>query len=86
MADPDVLLLVEPTSAVDAHTESRIGERLGAGRTGRATVVFTTSPILLDHTDHVCYVEGATVVAEGTHEELLRTEPRYRYVVTRDVE
>jgi ABC-type multidrug transport system fused ATPase/permease subunit len=86
MADPDVLLLVEPTSAVDAHTESRIGERIGAGRTGQATVVFTTSPILLDHTDHVSYVEDGTVVAEGTHEELLRTDARYRYVVTRDVE
>jgi len=86
MADPDVLLLVEPTSAVDAHTESRVGERIGAGRTGRATVVFTTSPILLDHTDRVSFVEDGTVVAEGTHEELLRTEPRYRYVVTRDVD
>lgn len=57
VTDPDTLVLVEPTSALDAHTESRIAERLGAHRRGRSTVVFTTSPILLDRADHVILVE-----------------------------
>lgn len=44
---PKVLLLVEPTSAVDAHTESIIAERLHRARAGRTTVVAGTLPLLL---------------------------------------
>ncbi|SFP76173.1 ABC-type multidrug transport system, ATPase and permease component [Amycolatopsis arida] len=43
--DADVLLLDEPTSAVDAHTEARITERVATLRTGRTTVVFSQSPL-----------------------------------------
>ncbi|WP_231104614.1 ABC transporter transmembrane domain-containing protein [Haloechinothrix halophila] len=43
--DPDVLVLEEPTSAVDAHTEARIVERVAALREGRTTVVLTSSPL-----------------------------------------
>ncbi|MFJ8434737.1 ABC transporter ATP-binding protein [Kitasatospora sp. NPDC094019] len=84
LTDPDTLVLVEPTSALDAHTEARVAERLGAHRRGRSTVVLTTSPILLDRADHVVLVEEGTVVAEGRHGELL-ADPRYRAVVTREV-
>jgi len=86
VADPEVLILVEPTSAVDAHTEARIADGLAAARTGRATVVCTTSPLLLDRADKVALVAGGRVVAEGTHRNLLDTEPRYRAVVTRGEE
>ncbi|SEG43013.1 ABC-type multidrug transport system, ATPase and permease component [Thermomonospora echinospora] len=82
-ADPEVLVLVEPTSAVDAHTEARIAGRLGRARAGRTTVVCTTSPLVLDRADHVVFVEGGRVVAEGSHRELLDTEPRYAATVTR---
>jgi ABC-type multidrug transport system fused ATPase/permease subunit len=85
-ADPEILVLVEPTSAVDAHTEARIADRLVAARRGRATVVCTTSPLLLDRADRVALVAGGRVVAEGTHRELLDTDPRYRAVVTRGEE
>jgi ABC-type multidrug transport system fused ATPase/permease subunit len=51
--DADVLLLDEPTSAVDAHTESRICERLTALRHGRTTVVFSQSPLWKHVADHV---------------------------------
>jgi ABC-type multidrug transport system fused ATPase/permease subunit len=83
-ADPDVLVLVEPTSAVDAHTEARIADRLSAARAGRTTVVVTASPLILGRVDHVAFVSDGFVVAEGTHRELLHTEPRYRAVVTRE--
>ncbi|RAY14444.1 ABC transporter ATP-binding protein [Actinomadura craniellae] len=82
-ADPEVLILVEPTSAVDAHTEARIADRLRAARTGRTTLVCTTSPLMLDRADHVVFVSGGAVAAEGTHRELLRTTPGYAAVVTR---
>jgi ABC-type multidrug transport system fused ATPase/permease subunit len=84
-ADPDVLVLDEPTSAVDAHTEAIIGERLGAVRRGRTTVIFTTSPLLLARADRVAFVDDGTVVA-GTHSQLMATNARYRQVVTRGSE
>jgi ABC-type multidrug transport system fused ATPase/permease subunit len=83
LADPPVLVLVEPTSAVDAHTEARIGGRLKAARAGRTTVVCTTSPLILDHADHVIYVESGRVAAEGAHRDLLDTSPAYAATVTR---
>ena len=86
VADPEILVLDEPTSAVDAHTEARIAARLGVLRAGRTTVVCTTSPLLLDHADRVALVVDGQVVADGSHRELLHTEPRYRAVVTRGEE
>ncbi len=85
-ADPEVLVLVEPTSAVDAHTEARIADRLPALRAGRTTVVTTTSPLMLDCADQVAFFESGRVVAVGTHRELLRDVPAYRHVVTREEE
>jgi ABC-type multidrug transport system fused ATPase/permease subunit len=84
-ADPEVLLLVEPTSAVDAHTEARIAERLHEARAGRTTLVTTSSPLLLDRADVVAFLHGGRVVAEGSHAELLETCPAYRAAVTREV-
>ena len=83
MADPAILVLDEPTSAVDAHTEARIGERLRDARAGRTTVMFTTSPLLLDHADEVALLIDGKVVATGTHHELLHSNPQYREVVIR---
>ena len=82
-ADPEVLILVEPTSAVDAHTEARIAERLGRARAGRTTVVCTTSPLMLDRADHVAFLEDGVVVAEERHRDLLDEDPRYAAAVTR---
>ncbi len=86
LRDPDVLVLVEPTSAVDAHTEARIAVRLAEHRKGRTTVVVTASPLLLDHADVVHLVEERRVVATGTHRELSRADARYRSVVVRGEE
>ncbi|GAA5178301.1 ABC transporter ATP-binding protein [Rugosimonospora acidiphila] len=83
LADPPILILVEPTSAIDAHTEARIAARIGAARRGRTTLVVSTSPLVLDRADHVVYLEDGKVIAEGTHRELLADEPRYAATVTR---
>ncbi len=85
-ADPEVLVMVEPTSAVDAHTEARIAARLREARAGRTTIVTTSSPLLLDRVDRVCFVLDGRLAAEGSHDELLATTPAYRAVVTREVD
>ncbi len=84
--DAPVLVLVEPTSAVDAHTEARVAERVTQLRRGRTTVVCTVSPLWLHHADHVVLMSGDQVVAEGRHDELLDTCPDYRGVVNRAME
>jgi ABC-type multidrug transport system fused ATPase/permease subunit len=82
--DPEVLVLVEPTSAVDAHTEARIAARLRKHRAGRTTVVTTSSPLLLDAADQVAFLRHGRVVAIGPHAELLDSSAEYRRVVTRE--
>ncbi|GLX50548.1 multidrug ABC transporter permease [Streptomyces hygroscopicus subsp. hygroscopicus] len=86
ITDPEVLVLDEPTSAVDSHTEARIADGLRRLRSGRTTVVFTSSPLLLDLADRVVLVDEDEVVASGTHRELFDGEPRYRHVVTRETD
>jgi ABC-type multidrug transport system fused ATPase/permease subunit len=82
--DPEILVLVEPTSAVDAHTEARIASRLRGHRESRTTVVTSTSPLMLDAADAVAFLDNGRIVAVGTHADLLATNPAYRRVVTRE--
>ncbi|GAA2935886.1 ABC transporter ATP-binding protein [Streptomyces enissocaesilis] len=84
VTDPGVLVLDEPTSAVDSHTEARVAAGVRGLRTGRTTVVFASSPLLLDQADRVVFVHEGEVAAVGAHRELLRADPRYRAVVTRE--
>jgi ABC-type bacteriocin/lantibiotic exporter with double-glycine peptidase domain len=86
LADPEVLLAVEPTSALDAHTEAAVADRLRDARAGRTTVVTTTSPLVLDRADTVHYLVDGKVAATGSHRRLLEAEPGYRALVARDTD
>ncbi|MGW0333066.1 ABC transporter ATP-binding protein [Streptomyces sp. NPDC003011] len=86
LADPEVLLAVEPTSALDAHTEAAVAARLRDARRGRTTVVTTASPLVLDRVDTVHYLVDGKVAASGSHQRLLAEEPGYRALVTRDTD
>ncbi|MFJ2197734.1 ABC transporter transmembrane domain-containing protein [Streptomyces violaceusniger] len=86
VTDPEVLVLDEPTSAVDSHTEARIADGVRGLRAGRTTIVLTSSPLLLDRADRVVFVPDGQAAGVGTHRELLGTDPAYRAVVTRETE
>ncbi|MFE6868627.1 ABC transporter transmembrane domain-containing protein [Kitasatospora sp. NPDC057692] len=83
LADPAVLLLVEPTSALDAHTEATVAARVAAHRHGRTTLVVSTSPLVLGQADEVAYLVNGKVRATGTHRELLADQPGYAALVFR---
>jgi ABC-type multidrug transport system fused ATPase/permease subunit len=84
LRDAEVLILVDPTSAVDTHTEGRIAKRLSEVRQGRTTLVTTTSPLMLERMDHIYVYRAGHVVSEGSHPHLLATSPDYREIVLRE--
>lgn len=86
VTDPEILVLVEPTSAVDAHTEARIADHLRQHRAGRTTVITTSSPLMLDAVDEVAFLVDGVITAYGTHADLLTSNAAYRRVVTRESE
>jgi ABC-type multidrug transport system fused ATPase/permease subunit len=83
LADPEILVLVEPTSAVDAHTEAAIAAGLRTARQGRTTVVISNSPLLLDRADRVAFLRDGRVAAMGTHSELMTGSAEYSEAVSR---
>jgi ABC-type multidrug transport system fused ATPase/permease subunit len=81
-AGAEILLAVEPTSAVDAHTESLIAERVAEARAGRTTAVVTASPLWLARADQVVWMWDGKVRATGSHAELSQQD-EYRSLTSR---
>lgn len=82
-ADTDVLVLHNPTTAVDAVTEQLVARNVAKSRRGRTTVVITSSPALLDAADRVLVLDEGVVTAEGTHRNLLARDADYCLAVAR---
>jgi putative ABC transport system ATP-binding protein len=79
--DAPVLVLHDPTTAVDAVTEARIAAGIRELRAGRTTILVTTSPALLAVADRVVVLEDGAVTAEGGHHELASGHETYRAAV-----
>ncbi|WLQ32213.1 ABC transporter ATP-binding protein [Streptomyces castrisilvae] len=82
-ADTDVLVLHNPTTAVDAVTEQLIARNIAKLRRGRTTVVITSSPAVLDAADRVLVLDDGVITAEDTHRNLLATDEAYCLAVAR---
>jgi putative ABC transport system ATP-binding protein len=80
-ADPAVLVLHDPTTAVDSATAIRIAQGLRRLRTGRTTLVITTDPALLASCHRVLFVRDGSVRGMGDHADLRESEPAYRDLV-----
>ena len=80
-SDATVLVLHDPTTAVDAVTEARIAARVRALRAGRTTIVVTSSPALLAAADRVVLLAAGRTAASGQHANLLHEDERYRTAV-----
>lgn len=72
LAQAPTLVLIEPTSALDSHTESRVARRVHAARAGRTTIVTTASPLVLEVCDEVIFLDDAgRERLRAPHRELL---------------
>jgi ATP-binding cassette, subfamily B, bacterial len=78
LADPQVLILDDATSAVDATKEHEIRAALSEVMAGRTTLVIAHRPATIALADRVAVVEGGRITEEGTHAELVAGSPRYR--------
>ncbi|WP_369198480.1 ABC transporter ATP-binding protein [Streptomyces djakartensis] len=82
-ADTEILVLHDPTTAVDAVTEQLIARNVSGLRRGRTTIVITSSPAFLDAADRVLVLDEGVVTAEDTHRNLLANDRGYRTAVAR---
>ena len=78
LADPQVLILDDATSAVDATKEHEIRAALAEVMAGRTTLVIAHRPATIALADQVAVVEDGHVVEQGRHADLLARSPRYR--------
>ncbi|WP_461124614.1 ABC transporter ATP-binding protein [Saccharothrix stipae] len=79
-AAPPVLVVHDPTTAVDAVTEVSLAAGIKRVRSGRTTIVVATSPALLAAADRVVFLASGVVVSSGAHADLVADDD-YRLVV-----
>ena len=72
LTEAPTLALIEPTSALDSHTEARVAAQVHRARAGRTTVVVTASPLVLEACDEVILLDSSgTELLRSTHRELM---------------
>jgi ATP-binding cassette, subfamily B, bacterial len=84
LARPQVLLLDDPLSALDVHTEAKVTAALAEVLTNSTALVVAHRPSTVLLADRVALLADGVIAAVGTHSELLATEPRYRYLMSAD--
>ncbi|MCU1491440.1 MAG: hypothetical protein JWM85_2845 [Acidimicrobiaceae bacterium] len=81
LSEPRVLVLDDATSAIDAANERAIVSGLSRTRRGRTTILVSHRPATIASADRVVLLDEGSVVASGTHDELVASCPRYLEVL-----
>ncbi|WP_409291712.1 ABC transporter ATP-binding protein [Peribacillus sp. SCS-37] len=76
--DPEILILDDSLSAVDAKTETTIIENIRKGRSGKTTIITTHRLSAVQHADWIIVLDDGKVIEEGTHRELLEQPGWYQ--------
>lgn len=76
--NPEILLLDDSLSAVDAKTEARIIENIQQERKGKTTIITTHRLSAIQHADWILVLDDGVLIEEGTHEDLLAKEGWYK--------
>jgi ATP-binding cassette subfamily B protein len=82
LARPQVLVLDDPLSALDVHTEERVTRALGEVLAGTTALVVAHRPSTVALADRVALLDGGAIAAVGSHRELLATQPKYASLMT----
>lgn len=78
IANPDILILDDALSAVDARTEAQIIENIREERAGKTTLISTHRLSAVQHADMIVVLDNGNIVERGTHQELLDMNGWYR--------
>ena len=81
--DPPILILDDSTSAIDSATEDKIQRAIWAAASGRTTLLITHRLSQIRWADHIVVLRRGRVVAQGSHEDLLRESQSYRHIFDR---
>jgi ATP-binding cassette subfamily B protein len=82
LARPPVLILDDPLSALDVRTEEKVTRALRQVLAGTTALLVAHRPSTVLLADRVALLADGAIVAQGTHTELLETEPRYRELMS----
>jgi ABC-type multidrug transport system fused ATPase/permease subunit len=83
LAVPKILVLDEATANVDAHTEARIQQAMDEIRRGRTTVIIAHRFSTLRKADRIVVIEEGGIVGQGSHQELIASNPTYQRLLRR---
>jgi ATP-binding cassette, subfamily B, multidrug efflux pump len=83
LADPKILILDEATANVDAYTEARIQQALEEIRRDRTTVIIAHRFSTLRKADRIVVVEDGQIVGQGSHQDLVESNPTYQRLYQR---
>ncbi|MBU5673478.1 ABC transporter ATP-binding protein [Paenibacillus brevis] len=72
IAEPEILILDDALSAVDARTEARIIENIRTKRSGKTTLISTHRLSAIEHADWIIVLDKGRIIEQGTHEQLLK--------------
>jgi ATP-binding cassette subfamily B protein len=86
VVNPPILVLDDATSAIDVQVEQQIHDALSVLMQGRTTLIIAHRLSTISLADRVAVVEGGRVIAEGTHQELMASEPRYKEILAQTEE
>jgi len=81
LVNPPILVLDDATSAIDVQIEQQIHDALRGLMADRTTLIIAHRLSTISLADRVAVVEGGRIIAEGTHADLLATEPRYAEIL-----
>ena len=82
LTDPRILILDDSTSAIDSATEDQIQQAMRHILAGRTTLLITHRLAQIRRADRILLLKNGTLIAHGTHDELLETSAAYRRIFT----
>jgi ATP-binding cassette subfamily B protein len=83
VTEPPILILDDSTSAIDSATEDMIQQAIWTASRGRTTLLITHRLSQIRWADHIIVLRKGTVVAQGSHDDLLQTSESYRRIFAR---